>query len=126
MISSAADSLAELRLHQIGSNLYFCLKGPEPLIRAIAIALTRLLAAGPRLEKRVSLYLALLTQSGQGCRRGLSGSTGGPDRGVQPPPAPFAGRPRINRVGATAAAPASIQRLLAAVVDRPRSPPAQI
>lgn len=68
MISSAADSLAELRLRQIGSNLYFCLKGPEPLIRAIAIALTRLLAAGPRLEKRVSLYLALLTQSGESGR----------------------------------------------------------
>lgn len=61
----AGDSLAELRL--AGSEMSLCcrLSGPTLLVQAVATAFTRLLAAGPRMEKRVALYLALLALADQ-------------------------------------------------------------
>lgn len=61
----AGDSLAELRLAGPEMSLCCRLSGPTLLVQAVATAFTRLLAPGPRPEKRVALYLALLALADQ-------------------------------------------------------------
>ncbi|MCL4303968.1 MAG: hypothetical protein KJ077_50255 [Anaerolineae bacterium] len=61
----AGESMAELCLDEPGTGLVLCyrLRGPTPLVEAVAITLGQLIVSSHRLERRVRLYLVLLGQS---------------------------------------------------------------